>query len=118
MIRASELIEAIAALRPDDLDVWVRDALVTPQEASDTLMFSDMQAARVRLICVLRYDLEIDAGALPVVLSLIDQLHEARGRLMALGAAVAAQDDAVREAIIEAISARGGDALSPNRSDS
>ena len=62
-----------------------------------------MECARIRLICTLRYELEIDAGTLPVVLSLIDQLYDTRQRLLSLTAAVAAQDKAVQAAIISAI---------------
>jgi chaperone modulatory protein CbpM len=61
----------------------------------------------VRLICSLRYDMDVEPGTLPVVLSLMDQLYDTRRRLNALGAAVAAQDSAVREAILRLIGERG-----------
>ena len=58
---------------------------------------------RIRLLCTLRYELEIDPEALPVVVSLLDQLHDAQRRLHALAGAIAAQDQAVREAVIAAL---------------
>lgn len=55
---------------------------------------------RVRLICTLSYELEIDADALPVVLSLT--------------AVVAAQDQAVQEAIIAAMEPNAGSSEADN----
>lgn len=103
MMRVDDLVEAISGLQRSDLEVWVREELVTPRRESGMLLFTDMECARVRLICTLRYKLEIDAETLPMVLSLIDQLYEARQRLLSLTAAVAAQDQAVQAAILAAI---------------
>ena len=69
---------------------------------------SRQECARVRLICTLHYELEIDVGTLPVVLSLVDQLYDTRQRLLSLTAAVAAQDKNVQAAIIAAIKPNGG----------
>ena len=57
----------------------------------------------MRLICTLHYEHEIDADALAVVLSLVDQLYDARQRLLSLTAAVATQDKDVQTAIISAL---------------
>jgi len=88
-------------LQRSDLEAWIRDALVAP--VAETLRFSEMECARVRLICTLHYELEIGADTLPVVLSLVDQLYDTRQRLLSLTAAVAAQDKEVQAAIIAAI---------------
>ncbi len=71
-----------------------------------------MEGPRVRLICTLHHELEIDAETLPAVLSLVDQLYDTRQRLLSLTAAVAAQDHAVQAAIIAAMEpkARSADA--------
>jgi len=103
MMPVDDLVAAIAALRRDDLEVWIREALVAPQQEDGAPVFSEMECARVRLICILHYDLEIDAAALPVVLSLVDQLYDTRQRLLSLTAAVVAQDEAVQAAIIAAL---------------
>lgn len=104
MMRAEDLVAAIAALQMHDLEQWVSEALVAPDRESDVLVFSESEAARVRLICSLRYDMDVEPGTLPVVLSLMDQLYETRRRLNALGAAVAAQDTAIRNAILNLLS--------------
>ena len=67
-----------------------------------------MECARVRLICTLHYELEIDPETLPVVLSLVDQLYDTRQRLLSLTAAVAAQDQAVQAAIVAAMEPNDG----------
>jgi len=73
MMRVDELVATIPSLQRSDLEAWIRDALVAP--VAETLRFSEMECARVRLICTLHYELEIGADTLPVVLSLVDQLY-------------------------------------------
>jgi chaperone modulatory protein CbpM len=108
MMAIDELVAAISTLRRSDLEHWIRDELVAPQQDTGALVFSDMECARVRLICTLTYELEIDADTLPVVLSLVDQLYDTRQRLLSLTRAVAAQDKTTQEAIISALSPSGG----------
>jgi len=103
MMRIDDLVAAIDALQRSDLEAWIDEQLVLPRQETGTLLFTDMECARVRLICTLHYDLEIDADTLPVVLSLIDRLYDTRQRLLSLTAAVAAQDETVQAAIIAAI---------------
>ena len=108
MKRVDDLVAAISALQRSDLEAWIRQELVVPRQEGGTLLFTDMECARVRLICMLHYELEIGADTLPVVLSLVDQLYDTRRRLLSLSAAVAAQDKNVQTAIIAAIEASGG----------
>ena len=107
MMSGDDLVAAIAALKRRDLEEWIREELVAPQQDAGTLLFSEMECARIRLICTLHYELEIEAGALPVVLSLMDQLYDTRQRLLLLTAAVAAQDKTVQAAIVSAIGSDG-----------
>ena len=107
MMAIDDLVAAISTLQRSDLDHWIRDELVAPQQDTGALVFSDMECARVRLICTLTYELEIDADTLPVVLSLVDQLYDTRQRLLSLTRAVAAQDKAIQAAIIAALSPGG-----------
>ncbi len=107
MISLDELVVAISALQRTDLEAWIREELVAPQQESGALLFTDMECARVRFICTLHYELEIDAETLPVVLSLVDQLYDTRQRLFSLTAAVAAQDRSVQAAIIAALEPTG-----------
>jgi chaperone modulatory protein CbpM len=108
MMAIDDLVAAISTLQRSDLEDWIRDELVAPQQDAGRLSFSDMECARVRLICILTYELEMDAGTLPVVLSLVDQLYDTRQRLLLLTRAVVAQDKTIQDAIIAAISPSGG----------
>ena len=53
-------------------------------------------------LCDLRKDMSIPADAVPVVLSLLDRLHETRRELQCLAAAVDTQPDEVRRAVLDA----------------
>ena len=108
MTRIDDLVAAIAVLQRSDLETWIREELVVPQQETGTPHLTDMECARVRLICTLHYELEIDVDTLPVVLSLVDQLYNTRQRLLSLTAAVAAQDKTVQAAIIAAIKPDAG----------
>ncbi|WP_377278113.1 hypothetical protein [Rhizobium sp. R86522] len=108
MMRVEDIVERIEALQRSDLDAWISEALISPQEDAGVIVFSEMECARIRLICTLRYELEIDADTLPTVLSLVDQLYQTRRQLLRLTAAVAAQDKSVQAAILGAIGLNDG----------
>ena len=103
MIAIDDLLATIPSLQRSDLEGWIRDELVIAERDAG-LSFSDMECARIRLICTLTYELEIDSGALPVVLSLLDQLYDTRRRLMSLTRAVTLQDKTIQAAIVAALS--------------
>jgi chaperone modulatory protein CbpM len=107
MMAIDDLLTTLPLLQRDDLEGWIRDELVIPEQDA-SLSFSDVECARIRLICTLTYELEIDSGALPVVLSLLDQLYDTRRRLLSLTRAVTVQDKTIQEAIIAAMTP-GGD---------
>lgn len=108
MIGLEDLLAAMAPLTREDLMAWIAEELVVPEGAPGAPAFPREIVVRVRLLCTLRYELEIDADALPVVVSLLDQLHDTQRRLRALAGAVAAQDQPVRDAILAVL--RGPDA--------
>ena len=62
-------------------------------------LFHDIDVARVRLIHDLRTMMRIEDETIPVVLSLLDQVHDLRAQLRAVVGAVEAQPEAVRRAI-------------------
>ena len=106
MIRVDDLVEAISGLQRSDLEAWIREELITPRHEAGTPFFTEMECARVRLICTLHYELEIDAETLPVVLSLVDQLYNTRQQLFSLIEAVTMQDKDVQAAILAAMSSK------------
>lgn len=63
-----------------DLAAWVRQQWVKPLREGETWYFDDCDLARLQLICDLR-ELEVGDEALPLVLSLLDQLYATRTAL-------------------------------------
>jgi chaperone modulatory protein CbpM len=106
-MRMDEIISSIAELRRKDLETWMREALIELDEHEGEQVLSDVACARVRLICTLHYDMDIEANAIPVILDLIDQLHETRGCLNAMSRAVLVQDSKIRDAVLTQVRGNG-----------
>jgi len=104
MRRLEEVISIVPELSREDIDRWIGEALIDAQQEAENTVLTDTQIARVRLICTLRYDMDVDEEILPIVLNLLDQLHETRQRLHKLSQAVLAQDEDVKSSILEVVS--------------
>jgi len=104
MRHLEEVISLLPELTRADLERWIRDALIEAQDDGGSPHLSDVQFARVRLICTLHYDMDVEQETLPVVLDLLDQLHDTRERLHTLSQAVLAQDEEVKAAVLQALS--------------
>jgi chaperone modulatory protein CbpM len=99
MIGERDLIAMIERLEADALRHWIELGWITPEPSDAGLTFDDPDVARVQLICDLCYDLDVGEESVPIVLSLIDQLHDARRALRAFASAVEEQPDEVRARI-------------------
>lgn len=99
MTRDQDLVEMIDQLQADMLDRWIALGWVIPVAGATGATFDAADVARVRLICDLVYDFEVGEEGVPVILSLLDQLHDARRMLRVIGAAIDAQPDDVRRQI-------------------
>ena len=102
MMAVDNLLATISSLQRADLERWINEELVVPEQDGGSLTFSDMECARIRLICTLTYDLDVDDSTLPLVLSLLDQLYDTRQRLFSLTRAIKTQDKTVQLAITAA----------------
>jgi chaperone modulatory protein CbpM len=106
-IDENELIAMVAHLDAGALRRWIALGWVLPQRGGDGVRFEASDVARVRLICELHYELRIEEDSMSVVLSLMDQLYEARCHLRALLSAVTAQPAEVRASIAALVKAQG-----------
>ena len=88
MIGIDVLLATLPGLQLADLERWVGKDWVRPQRGGGGLMFVEVDVARVRLILELRDGLAIDEDTLPVVLRLLDQLHDLRRRMREIAAAI------------------------------
>ncbi len=97
-------VQAVAALFSDldeaELIVWVERGWVRLEPGEPEWVFQDIDIARVRLIHDLRRRMDVNDEALPLVLSLLDQVYELRSRLRAVLRAVDSQPEDVRRAIL------------------
>ena len=81
MITIETLCVRVAGLRREEVEHWIELAWVRPDGERGQYLFHDIDVARVRLIAELREQMQLNEEALPVVLSLLDQLYEARRRM-------------------------------------
>ncbi len=100
-------IEAVVALLGDqqlpELLSWVERGWVQPDTAGTVWEFHEIDVARVRLIRELRHDMALTEEAMPVVLSLLDQVYDLRGVLKRIAEALESQAPEVRAAVLDAL---------------
>lgn len=99
MIRETDLIAQFTVLERQVLLAWIEEGVIAPHHDQQGYLFDRIDESRVALACDLHYRMGLDHASLPVILSLIDQLHDARHHLRALTHAVAEQPDAVQHEI-------------------
>lgn len=100
---------SVAELRLSVRRGWVRPTVRLSSDGARQryrFRFLEVDAARLQLIRVLRYEFGIDDETLPTVLSLMDQVYTLRADLRCLAEAIAAQPEDVRRSIAEAVQAR------------
>lgn len=100
-------IAAVSALFSDlpviELTMWIERGWVLPESADAGWVFHEIDVARVRLIHDLRRDMDVGEETMSLVLSLLDQVYELRGRLRSVLHAVETQPEPVRQAILAAM---------------
>ena len=103
----SEVVLTVERIDRVELARWVELGWVAPvgRERGEPA-FSDLDVARVCLICDLVHDLAVEEETVPLVLSLLDQVYALRRQLGALTAAVQRQPEDVRRAILELLDER------------
>jgi chaperone modulatory protein CbpM len=96
-----EVVAHVSEVSVRRLRTWVRRGWIRPVRQGREHTFSELDVARIRLVCQLKDELSIDEEAIPVVLSLLDQVYGLRRELRNLARAVDAQPDAVRRRVAE-----------------
>lgn len=106
-----EVVIAVDRIERTELVRWVDLGWVAPSRSpvapsTDTdLLFSEVDVARVRMICDLRHDLVVEEETMPLVLSLLDRMYALRHQMNALTGAIQQQPDSVRKAILKQLRA-------------
>lgn len=101
MITAERLFVSVSGLEHEELERWIANQWVRPE--GPPWRFRDIDVARVRLIVSLRHEMSIDEEAVPVLLSLLDQLYETRRQVRSLCRAIGEAPEDIRETIVAAL---------------
>ena len=100
-------VEAIIAHCPDlelvELAGWIEQGWVRPETDGTGWAFESIDVARVRLIYDLERNLGLPEDAVPLILSLVDQVYDLRATLKAVSGALDTQPPAVRAAVLAAM---------------
>lgn len=110
------VLTRIRRLNRRDLRLWMREGWVRPSISEAGPLFDDLDVARLRLLCDLRMDMALPPTAVPVVLTLIDRLHQTRRDLYTVLEALEDQPDTVRQTVAARLRARR-DADAPGEVD-
>jgi chaperone modulatory protein CbpM len=105
-------LAAVIALVPDvtadELSDWIGRGWVVPGGEPPDWSFAEIDVARVRLLRDLRHMMDVETETLSLVLSLLDQLYDARHALAALAEAAGTLPPPAREALLAALRTRLG----------
>ncbi len=77
----TELLAALGDVAPDELSGWIARGWVRADGTEAAFAFLEIDLARARLIRDLRQRLDVAEPAVPLVLSLLDQVYALRAQL-------------------------------------
>jgi chaperone modulatory protein CbpM len=100
MISFESIRLEIHGLEGEELGRWIGAELVRAEGGFGAWRFTEIDAARVRLIWELRHGLEVEERSLPVVLSLLDQVYDMRRRMARLNGALGELPEDVRARLV------------------
>jgi chaperone modulatory protein CbpM len=83
MITIAAVLARLPGLEAERLHDWIAQEWVRPVRRGGELLFHDIDIARLHLILDL-HEMEVGEAAVPVVLSLLDQLHDTRRQMRRL----------------------------------
>jgi chaperone modulatory protein CbpM len=103
----AEVVLAVERVERVELSAWVERGWVAPaSRRGPEPLFSDLDVARICLLCDLVHDLAVEEETVPLVLSLLDQVYALRRQLNALTGAIQRQPDDVRRRILDLLTER------------
>ncbi len=98
-----ELVVTVARLTPERLTEYLAAEIVIPQNSDTGLVYQSIDVARLELACELHDQYDMEADALSMMISLIDQMHCLRAELREVLNAVESQPEPIRKKLIEII---------------
>ena len=104
----TEVVISVGRIEQAELVRWVEFGWISPSRSPKEeaeLLFSDIDEARIRIICDLRRDTMVEEETMPLVLSLLNQMYALRHQLNSLTSAIHQQPDDVRDTILKQLKA-------------
>lgn len=84
MTGIADLPRRVRGIDTATIEVWIAQGWVRPTRQGGGVVFEEIDVARIQLIVELRDELGVGDSAIPVVLSLLDQLHATRTEMRRL----------------------------------
>ena len=107
MFTEEEVLRLIPDLSRDELFEFVEAGWIKPEENSSAgaaaFVFLQVDVARAQFITDLRHDMRVNDEAVPVILSLVEQVHALRNDLDTLAKSIQTQGPDIRTKIVETI---------------
>ena len=86
-----QVIESVNTLTAERLSHFEHLRIVTPVNTSEGPRYDTLDVRRIKLLCELTDDFEVNEDALIIIMSLLDQLHGAHWRLEQVVRAIGAE---------------------------
>lgn len=99
----TDLIETIRDLTSERLSRFLSAQIVIPRQSDQGLVYERIDVARLELACELDNQYDMEAEALSMMLSLIDQMHGLRAELREVLRVIEDQPDPVRSHLAKSI---------------
>lgn len=103
MLTEVDLVRRIDGLTVEELHYCVQRGWLAPSTGGGGTYFLEVDVARLRFVRELRFDLEVDEDAIPMLLSLVDQVHTLRHELRAVAEAIQEQPADIQDEIAAAV---------------
>ena len=103
MIGLDELTRRFTGLDRIEVTRWIENRWVVPEHSGEAWVFHEVDIARVELILDIRREFAVDDEAMPLVLSLLDQVYSLRRQMRRLCDALESQPPDIRDAIRRAL---------------
>jgi len=103
MMKLTLVAARFADLEAEEIALWVERGWVRPVADQGEWSFEAIDLARLDLIYDLRRKLGVAEDTVPLILGLVDQLHDLRAAVDAMHRAIEGQPASVRDAMQQAI---------------
>lgn len=101
-----QIITAVTRLSHVRLVSYIEADVIRPVQTPTGLRYREVDISRLELLCDLTEQFDLRDDALGIVISLIDQLHDARSDLRTLSDILASEPEDIRERIGRALTER------------